>query len=233
MLGDDFNRLDWYILGYLVDFSQNDDHPYHRMIPSTDFGLHADQGMREAIAESLNKLDDAQLIFLRFDDGLEDTVIESQYPEITPKGIYYILQNVFTYFENEHDLIWDFPTNVGETLHGILEGVGEPIEPLVPASNRIVSRTDNQGAWDEATTTLDAVIAEYKKDHPRDNEVGSEKTALLGALIAGRKLFDDTRINVEVGVALLIEPLKLIVRRYEKELIGGLAATAFAAIAKL
>lgn len=112
------------------------------------------------------------------------------------------------------------------------DGDGVPII-AVPASNRIVSRTDNQGAWNEATKTLDAVIAEYKKDHPRDNEVGSEKTALLGALIAGRKLFDDTRINVEVGVTLLIEPLKLIVRRYEKELIGGLAATAFAAIAKL
>lgn len=112
------------------------------------------------------------------------------------------------------------------------DGDGVPII-AVPASDRIVSRTDNQGAWDEATKTLDAVIAEYKKDHPRDNEVGSEKPALLGALIAGRKLFDDTRINVEVGVALLIEPLKLMVRRYEKELIGGLAATAFAAIAKL
>ena len=112
------------------------------------------------------------------------------------------------------------------------DGDGVPII-AVPASDRIVSRTDNQGAWDEATKTLDAVIAEYKKDHPRDNEIGSEKNALLGALIAGRKLFDNTRINVEVGVALLIEPLKLIVRRYEKELIGGLAATAFAAIAKL
>ena len=213
MLGDDFNRLDWYILGYLVDFSQNDDHPFHRMLPSTDFGLHADQGIREAIAESLNKLHDVQLIFLRFDDVLEDTIIKNQYPEITPKGIYFILQNSSKYFENEHGLTWDFSSDVGETLHRILESFGEPIEPLVPASDRIVSRTDNQGAWDEATKTLDAVIAEYKKDHPRDNEIGSEKPALLGALIAGRKLFDDTRINVEVGVTLLIEPLKLIVSR--------------------
>ena len=164
MLGDDFNRLDWYILGYLVDFSQNDDHPFHRMLPSTDFGLHADQGIREAISESLNKLHDVQLIFLRFDDVLEDTIIKNQYPEITPKGIYFILQNSSKYFENEHGLTWDFSSDVGETLHRILESFGEPIEPLVPASDRIVSRTDNQGAWDEATKTLDAVIAEYKKD---------------------------------------------------------------------
>ena len=103
----------------------------------------------------------------------------------------------------------------------------------VPASNRIVSKSDNQEPWEEAVRTLDAVIAEFKKDHPRDNELGPAKPALLDALRAGRKLLDDTRMEVQIGVALLIEPLKLVVSRYKNELVGALANTALLAVARL
>ncbi|MGF1608589.1 MAG: hypothetical protein ACFCUQ_04285 [Kiloniellales bacterium] len=103
----------------------------------------------------------------------------------------------------------------------------------VPAADRYVSKSDNQDSWEEAVKALDAVIAEFAKDHPRDNVLGSEKPALLGALKAGRRLLDDTQINVQIGVALLIEPLKVIAARYEKEFVAGLVATAMMAVAKL
>lgn len=103
----------------------------------------------------------------------------------------------------------------------------------VPASDRFVNKSDNQVPWDEAVVALESVISEFKKDHPRDNEFGLEKSAILKSLEAGRELFDDTRINIEIGSILLIEQLKLVCRKYDRELVAALATTALNAIAKL
>lgn len=103
----------------------------------------------------------------------------------------------------------------------------------IPASDREVGRNDNQESWDEAARSLEAVVEEFKKDHPRDNSVAAEKSALLGALAAGQKLLNDTRIDVAIGTTLILEPLKIIAHRYQDQLVGALATTALAAFANL
>lgn len=46
-------------------------------------------------------------------------------------------------------------------------------------------------------------------------------------------MLNDTVVNVRIGTALLLESLQRLVQRYEKELVGALAAKAIEWIAKL
>jgi len=103
----------------------------------------------------------------------------------------------------------------------------------VPASDRIVPLDHNSSEYTEATRTLDKVIEEFRKDHRLDNELGPEKPALLKTLEAGRRLLDDTKIKADIAITLLVEPLKLVAKRYESELVGALAAGAVTIILAL
>lgn len=103
----------------------------------------------------------------------------------------------------------------------------------VPASDRIVTLNHNSPEYKEATNALDKVIEEFRKDHRLDNELGSEKPALLQTLEAGRRLLEDTKIKADIVITLLVEPLKLVAKRYESELVGALAAGAVTVILAL
>jgi hypothetical protein len=77
------------------------------------------------------------------------------------------------------------------------------------------------------------VILDFKEDHRRDNEFVSEKSALLKTLEAGQELLQDVRVSVSATVAVLINPLRYIAQRYEKEIVGASAAIALTALAKM
>ncbi len=104
---------------------------------------------------------------------------------------------------------------------------------VVPASDRVVTLDHNSSDYKEAVSSLEKVIQEFRKDHHLDNELGHEKGALLKALEGGRELLDDTTINLRIGTALIVEPLKRIIEKYDQVLVGALAATALGLIAKL
>ena len=88
----------------------------------------------------------------------------------------------------------------------------------VPAADRTVSRSDNQDEWENATTALYNVLAEFKEDHKFGNESAREKSALIQTLEAGRDLLNDEVIKVRMGVALILEPLKIVQARVEEYL---------------
>ena len=88
----------------------------------------------------------------------------------------------------------------------------------VPAADRTVSRSDNQDKWENATTALYNVLAEFKEDQKFGNESAREKSALLQTLEAGRDLLNDEVIKVRTGVALILEPLKIVQARVEEYL---------------
>jgi hypothetical protein len=102
----------------------------------------------------------------------------------------------------------------------------EEFTRVAPASNRIVPLNHNSDAYKEAISRLEEVSREIQKDHPIDNELGQEKQALIGALEAGRRLMEDTEIKLDIAIALLIEPLKIVAKRYEKEMVGAMAGGA-------
>lgn len=104
---------------------------------------------------------------------------------------------------------------------------------LAPASDRLVTLDHNSSEYKEATSALDKAIEEFRKDHRLDNELGPEKPALLQTLEAGRRLLDDTKIKADIAITLLVEPLKLVAKRYESELVGALAAGAVTVILAL
>ena len=52
------------------------------------------------------------------------------------------------------------------------------------------------------------------------------------ALEGGGELLNDTKVNIEAVVTLIIAPLKILVKRYEQALVGASAATALGILAK-
>ena len=131
------------------------------------------------------------------------------------------------------------PDWLAEVLGNIAEDENTPkqdIEVLassIPASDRNVSIDHNSQEYLDTVAALDEVIQEFDNDHNLDNELGHEKSALLKALVAGRTLLEDTVINVVIGTALLMEPLKRIAAKYDQALVGALAATALGLVVKL
>ncbi|MBI2235921.1 MAG: hypothetical protein HYU60_03030 [Magnetospirillum sp.] len=103
----------------------------------------------------------------------------------------------------------------------------------IPASDRTVTVDHNQPEYVEAVAALDKVIEEFVSDHRLDNELGHEKGALHQALEAGRGLLRDTVINVKIGTALLIEPLRRIAEKYDSAVVGALAKEAIEKILAL
>jgi len=106
-------------------------------------------------------------------------------------------------------------------------------EPTIPAADRIVSLDHNSPEHREAVEAIDKVVEELKKGQPLDNELGQEKHALIQAIEAGRRLLDDTRMNVEIGVKLLLEPLRLVAKKYTQIALGALASKAVDLVSKL
>lgn len=111
------------------------------------------------------------------------------------------------------------------------------IEDEIPASDRVVDLDHNSQDYREAITSLDAFTKEFQENHRIDNQLGREKSALVFSLKAGRELLKDTKVRVNAVLKLVVEPLKIIASRYERELAGGtagaLAAAAIKAILKL
>ena len=104
---------------------------------------------------------------------------------------------------------------------------------VAPAADRVVPLDHNSAPYQETVESVNKVIEELKKDQPLDNELGQEKHALLRAIEAGRRLLDDTRMNVEIGVKLLLEPLRLVAKKYTQVLLGALANKAVDLVSKL
>jgi len=107
----------------------------------------------------------------------------------------------------------------------------------VPASDRTVTLDHNGDPYKEAVAALDRLVGEFREDHRLDNELGAEKSALIGALEAGRKLLDDSTFNVRIGIQLIIEPIKLVIEKYGPNIVegtvSGFAHAAMSAVLKL
>jgi hypothetical protein len=100
---------------------------------------------------------------------------------------------------------------------------------LAPASSRIVRFNDNQiyELDEKATHVIDAVSAQ--------NYIGATqglRELILGQLKAGRELIRSGSVRLYLLELALIDTLKVLARRYEKETIGALASTLLAALAQ-
>lgn len=103
----------------------------------------------------------------------------------------------------------------------------------IPASDRIVTLDHNQPDYKEVVAALDKVLDEFRKDHRLDNELGHEKGALLKALEGGRELLNDSVVDIRIGTALILEPLRRLVAKYDQAVVGALATVALDLMMKL
>lgn len=101
--------------------------------------------------------------------------------------------------------------------------------PTAPASDRIVTFSDNQISDLDKQTTQ--VIEAVSAQNQIDNEPGLREV-ILGQLKAGRELIRAGSFRVFVLKATLIQSLTFLVKRYEKEAIGALAAALLGALLK-
>ena len=121
------------------------------------------------------------------------------------------------------------PRNKHEDSTFVSEGVSNSssaVENNIPAADREVSKKDNIEAWDDSAKALNNAIEGIEGEKSLDNELGPEKQALLAALKASRELFEDTKIKVDIAIAMTLEPLKVAADRYKDVAIGGLIVKA-------
>ena len=145
----------------------------------------------------------------------------------------------------KHELFEDYRELGGAWLERALEGIRRQVSELgsldelsskprltdfeAPASDRVVTFSDNEVANLDSQTSqiIDAVSAQNQIDgNPGLREL------LLGQLKAGRELIRAGSCRIHLIELTLIETLKFLAKRYEREAIGGLAAALITAIAK-
>lgn len=177
----------------------------------------------QATANALN----ISLIGVKFVYENKKTIIES-YKKYCP-DLYDDVVEFYVFLENP--ALSSILTN-SETQLQTHNSVDE-----IPASDRSVPLDHNSGPYKNSIEALERIIEEFKNDHKLDNELGPEKGALLATLEAGRKLLDDTAIKLDIAVALLLEPLKILIQRYDQAIVGAtvtvLATSARDLISKL
>lgn len=109
------------------------------------------------------------------------------------------------------------------------QGAGLPMLGVALASNRIVNFNHNQ------ITELDQQTTQVIEAVEKQNDIGGVaglRELLLGQLRAGRELVRVGTVRAYLLQLTLLESLRYLASRYEKEVIGGLAATLLAALAK-
>ena len=98
-----------------------------------------------------------------------------------------------------------------------------------PASDRIVSFSDNQIVEVEAKAS--ELIEAVASQNQLDDEPGLREV-VLGQLKAGRELIRAGSFRLYVLQITLIDSLRFLAKRYEREAIGALAASLITALAK-
>ncbi|MEG3173201.1 hypothetical protein U1708_13355 [Sphingomonas sp. ZB1N12] len=145
----------------------------------------------------------------------------------------------------KHELFEDYDELGSVWLNRALDGLRKQVEELgsldavigqargetlpAPASDRVVTFSDNQITEldEKATAVIDAVSAQNQIDG-----VPGLRELVLGQLKAGRELLRAGSFRLYFLELTLIETLRMLAKRYEKEAIGGLASTLIAALLK-
>lgn len=107
----------------------------------------------------------------------------------------------------------------------------------VPASDRVVHLDHNSTTFKEAVASLDSALREFEEDHRPNIFSTNEKSALTQVLEAGRKLLDDSTLDLRLGTLMLIEPIQEVISRYKEKAVESaikvLFETALKAVLKL
>lgn len=135
-------------------------------------------------------------------------------------------------FEDYHELGDEWLKKALEGLKGKIESDGKfPLSQdgysvsgtsTVPASDRIVSLSDNQQSELEGASS--ELIAEVEKSNGIDGDP-TFRQIVLGQLKAGRELIRAQIFNAELMRLIMMDALKSLINKYDGHVIGAAAAT--------
>ena len=219
------NRLDWYVLGYLLQYANAADIEItNQEIPPFRLGLGStDYPSDEQLSTSIADLRSWGLIRTVFDDVAYERLGRDGYPEITPKGVVYLLAHQLEYFEQIHGLLWEFPVDCSNTINE-LNSLGDE-DGMHPASDRYVKINHNSHEYTQA----DAALAKLEEELARTNQYSdaSERDAHISELQAGRSILKQDLVSLRVIVSLLGRLLSKLVAKFSDHAISTLAAKAW------
>jgi len=178
-----------------------------------------------------------------FVDHLVNELIDVEVIRQEDAGEYLTFDNLrYTNYRNNvlvNDDIYKVSQRIGprffaDVFNGFANSLSErssdfPLLGLAPASSRIVTFSDNQIAnLDEETSrVIDAVTAQNQI-----GDVAGLRELLLGQLKAGRELIRAGSFRLYFFQLTVLQSLRFLSERYEKEVIGGLAAALITALVK-
>jgi hypothetical protein len=93
----------------------------------------------------------------------------------------------------------------------------------IPASDRIVTRHDNQGILSELELGLDQIVAEIEKDNEVGAALGDERDLLIAEAEASKTLISRSAFRLARLVGLLVPALKYIADKFAGAAIGQAA----------
>ena len=208
--------IDQSYLGYEETFSQID-FRIQGNIPRSAVDFVLGEFVRQGILLTIG--DEAAGTFYKFDIGTAVRVLQSEREK--SDSLFY-----------KYGMIG--PRFLTAALAGLQEEEAKPERVSldagnVPASDRIVSLNHNEiSELDERTSEIIDAVEDLNSI---DGHVGLREL-LIGQLKAGRELIRAGSIKFYVLQVTLIESLKFLATRYEKEAIGALAAALLTALGK-
>jgi hypothetical protein len=159
---------------------------------------------RDEIAEK-SEVSVGAVFFSRVLLGLasEELVISNSYDE---SGTYYSLTNAG----------WASAERIALSM---LKS-GEPVEG-VPASDRVVTLSDNQHATFEEA--LDDLSSELEKSNEVGDVLGDSRPRIQAEISAGRRLILPKFVRLDAIVAVLVTPLRYLVEKFSGAAVGEIA----------
>jgi hypothetical protein len=101
---------------------------------------------------------------------------------------------------------------------------------LIPASDRIVSREDNQEFWDQIDCDLEALSKEIGQSNESGKTLGDRRMVFTAEIEASRKLISSDMFDAGKLIYLLIPTLRYLVDKFAD---GAIAALAYKLIEEL
>lgn len=241
------DRFDWFLLSTLFAAAAKDESEGYLTVDSLKI-RDPRQSDAKAIKERLDNLEQKRLVVCRDATQWDGQSIADDLFRLTPEGICFVILNVETLVDQQYGLTEDIPDESVEPVWNIAQWLREvsPSDSIplhsseidqtptsAPASDRLVSINHNSKEFTDAIASLEETIRAFRDDHHLDNVIGQEKKVLVSALENGKRLLDDTSIRIDAAFAFLVEPLRILARRYDQAVVGALAAAAITAILKL
>lgn len=93
----------------------------------------------------------------------------------------------------------------------------------VPASNRVVSKSDNRDAFDAISADLETIEAEIASDNQVGAQLGDDRELIIGEISAAKELVKQPRFHLSRIAELILPALKYLSEKFSGAAIGETA----------